>query len=467
MKKIKFFNSEAVANNGGAMEADTISKHGRSSKSQTSRGNNFLFRNSCFLLLTASLIIFGCNNNSGGEVLGTVPDDDVETITAIVENGNSYNGIISTVRITTGYWDYNDKYHKEDEFATGTYSNGGFELPLPSTIPSKYLTTINDELVDNNISVSDTRATWIWPDLIGYNKNGEATGMFWCGTSNEYIRAYYVFVDRDVKITGDGNNKSFDVSFSKGWNICYIIDSENSTIYTTKMQSGMKWYFSGWIEKATITLVAPTLGIGDTEGIVTGTIVSKAELKSVKISINDAALQDLPAAAYPKDEANEDTYLLAFIVAGIDANCTVKVVVDNGAGELAEATVTIAYIAPLGEAITFQFAYQSSGSSLNVLALPELAIVATWQNPPIGFNFTGSFVTLTAAEFGTITTKEDLKERFDINTPVANLFISVPSPEKIYFIAKNGDNYFLVETTERYRDTNAVPANRVTISYKQ
>jgi len=30
----------AVANQGGAMEAETISKNGRSSKSQTSRGNN-------------------------------------------------------------------------------------------------------------------------------------------------------------------------------------------------------------------------------------------------------------------------------------------------------------------------------------------------------------------------------------------------------------------------------------------
>ena len=40
---VKFSKSvgTAVANQGGAMEADTISKHGRSSKSQMSRSNNY------------------------------------------------------------------------------------------------------------------------------------------------------------------------------------------------------------------------------------------------------------------------------------------------------------------------------------------------------------------------------------------------------------------------------------------
>jgi len=40
MKGVIFKTSEAVANHGGAMETDTISKHGASPKSQMSRGNN-------------------------------------------------------------------------------------------------------------------------------------------------------------------------------------------------------------------------------------------------------------------------------------------------------------------------------------------------------------------------------------------------------------------------------------------
>ena len=41
--KSNLVNELAVANQSGAMEADTISKNGRSSKSQMSRGNILVF----------------------------------------------------------------------------------------------------------------------------------------------------------------------------------------------------------------------------------------------------------------------------------------------------------------------------------------------------------------------------------------------------------------------------------------
>ena len=46
-----------------AMEADTISKHGRSLKSHTSRGN--IFRKMCFGLLTAGIIALSINACTG------------------------------------------------------------------------------------------------------------------------------------------------------------------------------------------------------------------------------------------------------------------------------------------------------------------------------------------------------------------------------------------------------------------
>ena len=56
----------AVANFGGAMEADTISKHGRSSKSQMSRGN---FLRTTYVL--ASVLVMAtsiaCGGGSGGK----------------------------------------------------------------------------------------------------------------------------------------------------------------------------------------------------------------------------------------------------------------------------------------------------------------------------------------------------------------------------------------------------------------
>ena len=124
----------------------------------------------------------------------------------------------------------------------------------------------------------------------------------------------------------------------------------------------------------------------------------------------------------------------------------------------------------LSDAQTHMFAYTNAYHSLNNLDLPELGITAAWgpnQNPynPIpGFVLTGYFVTLTAAEYDAIETKVDLKSKFDGAIASSTLDISIPSTDKLYFIAKNGENYFLVETTERFRDTNYTPANRVTIS---
>jgi hypothetical protein len=59
LKSIKT-NTIAVANQGGAMEADTISKHGASPKSQMSRGN-FLEKRLGVLLLIMGIFIYGCN----------------------------------------------------------------------------------------------------------------------------------------------------------------------------------------------------------------------------------------------------------------------------------------------------------------------------------------------------------------------------------------------------------------------
>ena len=57
MKIENFTTIEAAVNHGGAMEPETISKNGASSKSLMSRGN--LLRNVCFALLAASIIFIG------------------------------------------------------------------------------------------------------------------------------------------------------------------------------------------------------------------------------------------------------------------------------------------------------------------------------------------------------------------------------------------------------------------------
>ena len=163
-----------------------------------------------------------------------------------------------------------------------------------------------------------------------------------------------------------------------------------------------------------------------------------------------------------KPESGLDYALIVKVTDKKDQSANQRIVIKWKEG------TTIYEPTPLGEAKTHTFAYHTSGHSTNNLSLAELGMVATWStSPDIAFAFTGSFVTLSATEFNAIETKEALEEKFDDGTPATTLRVTVPSNEKMYFIVKNGDNYFLVETTERYRNTDGEPpANRVAISYR-
>ena len=75
LHKIKFLSELAVANRSGAMEAESISKNGHSSKSQKSRENFLKFIVSVFL---SCIILFGCNkddDNGVGSAKGYVEVD--------------------------------------------------------------------------------------------------------------------------------------------------------------------------------------------------------------------------------------------------------------------------------------------------------------------------------------------------------------------------------------------------------
>jgi len=65
MKTVDFKTSEAVASHCGAMEAETISKNGRSSKSQMSRGNFLLSFIALVTVIVLSLVSCGGGGGSG------------------------------------------------------------------------------------------------------------------------------------------------------------------------------------------------------------------------------------------------------------------------------------------------------------------------------------------------------------------------------------------------------------------
>jgi uncharacterized membrane protein YphA (DoxX/SURF4 family) len=93
-----------------AMEADTISKNGRSSKSQMSRGN--FLRKICFVLLAIVFIFSGCEKKGGGE-------DDAASGFYGTWVGNAY-GFDVTIVITSSGW--NLSAPSAEFYDNGTYT---------------------------------------------------------------------------------------------------------------------------------------------------------------------------------------------------------------------------------------------------------------------------------------------------------------------------------------------------------
>ena len=163
----------------------------------------------------------------------------IDKITATVEGGAKYNGVISKVKLGLDI---------DDEIvviATGDWSNGGFTIELPKTVDAKYL-----EPFSGNVKVSG-------PIVAGFDEDDEFVTIFVCGKKengpplpypdvNYYYRAYYIYSDSDL-------NVSDEFSLKKGWNFKhvatgafvivdggYVFLDEQSTF--SNNVSGMKWY---------------------------------------------------------------------------------------------------------------------------------------------------------------------------------------------------------------------------------
>jgi hypothetical protein len=213
-----------------------------------------------FTTAIIGLLFAGCGKKDNEPTL----DPEIPTswfdgkITAVVENGNAYNSIVSKVvsRAEIG---------PPEEWAnltSGNYSNGGFTLTLPATPDSKFLHKINywswdwvgvtysDQnakicFADNDGDISAYTSNNVWVDYLYYGKFGE-TSLTLVG---------FCYTDRDVTIIGSGEERdedwtstsNYSMSLKKGWNLVYItiVESENSenVEYSTKSVDGVKWYF--------------------------------------------------------------------------------------------------------------------------------------------------------------------------------------------------------------------------------
>ncbi|MDR1155405.1 MAG: hypothetical protein LBL04_11915 [Bacteroidales bacterium] len=202
------------------------------------------FLNAACLCLCAGFAFTACNKDDDGPEASPI-----ESITATVENGSSYD--LDQVKASIDY--AGGSY----EVVSGSYTNGGFTLTLPKTVDARYLKPLFDEedleLFGSGIKVSDTNAKTAFLYIAGYKSN-VPKGSFWyikeLSASSE-IEAEIVYVDRDVTVTGSGtffgDKEVMNISLKKGWNMWY--DTETTTGTTTERTSatsdpgGLKWIF--------------------------------------------------------------------------------------------------------------------------------------------------------------------------------------------------------------------------------
>jgi hypothetical protein len=188
------------------------------------------------------------------------------TLTVTVENGNSYNSRIDTVKLTS--WDRNDEDERSVELARAVYTNGGFTINLPENLGSQYLSPlIEDEDDFSGVTISNRNVKIGSPSLDAY-KSGNEVGVFYpaTGTGESDWEGELTYADSDVSITGTGTRNyswesgdvtytetitvTYNVNLKKGWNIVYEKGqgTVNGTTYTvigevTTAPAGVKWYF--------------------------------------------------------------------------------------------------------------------------------------------------------------------------------------------------------------------------------
>ena len=167
-------------------------------------------------------------------------------ITVKVHNGEKYNDVFKTVRLT----EYDDN-GKAFIIASGEYSNGGFTLNFVKTVPDKFLRV---QAFSGDIKTSNSKVKFYGADddVEGYDAEGKFVDSFSYHTDyskNDFSAyAFFMYVDDDLTVTGTQNMEElrvkYELSLKKGWNIVYSYESEEKKEggLTTKAIDGLKWY---------------------------------------------------------------------------------------------------------------------------------------------------------------------------------------------------------------------------------
>jgi hypothetical protein len=229
-------------------------------------------------VLTAGMVFTGCNKDDEDGGTSALADNK---ITATVVNGASYSSAVDNVKaLMNEYEEYDEdlgRYVWTGYTAgSGAYTSGGFTISLTATIEAQYLGS--EVEAEEGITISDPAVKIGYVEhIIAYKSDVEVGDFTYCNydpNGDEPASGadgYYLYVDRDVNITGSESNTSngytetytANMSLKKGWNIVYDTwnynEAAKTATYTTKTgaaPSGMKWYFYPDIELSSLSAKA-------------------------------------------------------------------------------------------------------------------------------------------------------------------------------------------------------------------
>jgi hypothetical protein len=210
-------------------------------------------KHAAIALIIGAVALAGCKKDDDGN---TSPVTD-NRITASVVNGASLNGYIDNV-MAFGY-----------DMGIGKYAGGGFTVTLVAAVHPQNLNPV-DYLFEylymfKDVKVSDPDAmagevksfqAWKSSNRVGnfYHRNYDPSGEAPASGAS----ASYLYVDRDVSVTGGVSSKedgrsytgSVNMFLKRGWNLIYYTRDYNETagtateaLRTGAAPAGMKWYF--------------------------------------------------------------------------------------------------------------------------------------------------------------------------------------------------------------------------------
>jgi len=164
-------------------------------------------------------------------------------INAQVANGATYNAFVDEVRAISGMsveapapegWDVDvdGPYYEYQEviLATAPYQNGGFKMILPAQFDERLLYSMADDgEIPDGLTISDPNVKVCTVDYFGAYKNGEYVDDLVQMSINmltfELVMINYMFVDRDLRITGTIEEEGpmvYDINMKQGWNAAFI-----------------------------------------------------------------------------------------------------------------------------------------------------------------------------------------------------------------------------------------------------